>query len=803
MGVFSPASSHGSTLFLLAKSQIRDALRHPVSPLASLVGVALAALALTAVHLLSGSIRAALGGADAAFAHTHLATRDGLVEGDYFALRQRWRNGELANVEALLPVVEGYVRAGGETLHVLGFDPLAGDVFADLGERDDLAWPGEGRSGAESGRAFLLGDVVLADEAAAAAIAAAGGDVAGVYPQVLAGQTATILADLPTAQRLLGREGRLDAIWVRASGVRSRLLGWLDQALPGIAAAMPEYADPVLDGFQVTARERWDPTRRFADASTFNLSILGTLSLLMAAFLSVQAARSSASRRRLEHQRLLAIGVSAAKLRGVAAAEGLLVGLLGTALGMTLGIVVAEALANAAGAPSPVLDGWVVGKAVLGGVLASALAPAFVRHTSRGGERDADWLRHGIGALVAVAAALSLTAGSLLAAFTALLLICALHIAYVVPLAAAGLGRSAGLAKALASRANLRSAAAASGEIRLALGALSIAAAVAIGMGIMVESLRRDFTAMLGVSLWEGVHATLPDARAVDDDWLRGLPGVVDVRRYGEVAGRLASGPVTLRFADLDASETARYGLDGALDDHAMANEGVARHAGIGIGDRVPVSAANAHFDVPVGHVFRDYRSASPRLILPLSFAAQVDPAAVEWRQISVLTEPDAAPAIAAALRERHPEAQTLDHAEIRRVAEVVFDRSFAVSRSLTTLALLVAVVGLYAALTALQANREREFRLFSALGFARVEVWRLALTQTALVGAVAAVAAVPLGLAIAWVLCTFVNPAAFGWSIDLRIDAASVLLPVALAIGAALLAGALPTYRAAFRGSA
>ena len=802
MGVFSPASSHGSTLLLLAKSQIRDALRHPVGPLASLVGVALAALALTAVHLLSGSIRAALGGADAAFAHTHLATRGGLAEDDYFTLRQRWRDGELANVEALLPVVEGYVRAGGETLHVLGFDPLAGDVFADLGERGDLAWLAEGRGDAESGRAFLLGDVVLADDAAASAIAAAGGDVAGLRPQVLAGQTATILADLPTAQRLLGREGRLDAIWVRASGVRSQLLGWLDQALPGIAAAMPEYADPVLDGFQVTARERWDPTRRFADASTFNLSILGTLSLLMAAFLSVQAARSSASRRRLEHQRLLAIGVSAAKLRGVAAAEGLLLGLLGTALGMVLGVVVAEALAKAAGTPSPVLDGWVVGKAVLGGVLAAALAPAFVRQTS-GGERRAAWLRHSIGALVAVAAALALTAGSLLAAFTALLLICALHIAYVVPLAADGLGRSAGLAKGLASRANLRSAAAASGEIRLALGALSIAAAVAIGMGIMVESLRRDFTAMLGVSLWEGVHATLPDARAVDDEWLRGLPGVVDVRRYSEVAARLASGPVTLRFADLDAFETARYGLDGALVDGAMANESVARHAGIGIGDRVSVAAANTRFEVPVGHVFRDYRSASPRLILPRSFAAQIDPAAVEWRQISILAEPDAAPAIAAALRERHPEAQTLDHVEIRRVAEVVFDRSFAVSRSLTTLALLVAVVGLYAALTALQANREGEFRLFSALGFARFEVWRLALTQTALVGAVAAVAAVPLGLAIAWVLCAFVNPAAFGWSIDLRIDAASVLLPVALAIGAALLAGALPTYRAAFRGSA
>ena len=60
-----------------------------------------------------------------------------------------------------------------------------------------------------------------------------------------------------------------------------------------------------------------------------------------------------------------------------------------------------------------------------------------------------------------------------------------------------------------------------------------------------------------------------------------------------------------------------------------------------------------------------------------------------------------------------------------------------------------------------------------------------------------------PLGLAIAWVLCAFVNPAAFGWSIDLRVDAASLLVPFALAIGGAVLAGALPTFRSAFRGSA
>ena len=803
-------------LVLLAKSQARDALRHPVAPLASFVGVALAVLALTAVHLLTESVRAALGDANAGFAYTHVATRNGLVEEDYFTLRQRWRDGELATVESLLPVVEGYVHASGEALRLLGFDPLAGGVFADFDAGDGQPWLAAQGDG-ESAYAFVLGDAVLADEAAAAAIASAGGEVGGVPLQVLAAaargegeeraaEGSALFADLPTAQRLLGREGQLDAIWIRASDIRSRLLGWLDRVLPGIAAALPRYADPMLDGFETTARSRWDPARRFADASTFNLSVLGALSLLMAAFLTVQASRSSAARRRVEHERLLAIGVSAAALRGAAAAEGFVLGAVGTALGLALGNVVATALAHAAGTPLPTLDGVVVGKALVCGVLASTLAPAVIRRAPSAGNTLAstDRLRHAVGALLAVAAALSLVAGSLLAAFVALLFICVLHVAYVVPLAGAGLARAAALARTLAARTTLRSAAAASGEIRLALGALSIAAAVAIGMGIMVESLRRDFTAMLEVSLWDGVHVTAPDANAIDDDWLRGLPGVRDVRRYGDVRARLASGPIALRFAALDAAEAARYGLGHSLaPDAAMANEALVRHAGLDVGDSVLVTAANARFEVSIGHVFGDYRSASPTLILPLSSAARIDAAAVEWRRLSVRTEPDAAPAVAAALRDRFPGAQVLDHVQIRRGAEAVFDRSFAVSGSLTTLALTVAVVGLYAALTALQAERKREYRLFSALGFARSGVWRLALAQTALVGLAAAVAAVPLGLTIAWVLCAFVNPSAFGWSIAMRVDAASVLVPVALACAAAVLAGAIPTYRAAFRGSA
>ena len=795
----------------LAKSEARDALGHPIGPLASLVGVALAVLALCAVHLLSESIRTALGAADATFDYTHVATRDGLLEADYFELRRRWRRGELDGVQALLPVVEGYARLPGEAHRLLGFDPLASGVFGDgdLARLDGMAERGAVPDDADPTTAFLLRDVVMAGPEAAAAIAAAGGHVGGVVVETMEVDARTLIADLPTAQRLLGRDGELDAIWIRARSVRALALDWLDRALPGIAAALPRHADVEIDGYRITAFEHRQPARRFADASIFNLGVLGLLALLMATFLAVQASRSNAARRRLEHQRLLVIGVTAAELRAVAVLEGLLTGLAGTALGLALGKFVADALAEAAGAPTPSVDSWLVGKAALCGLLASTLAPLFVRRATAGATVSSTmpavggWRRHALGALAVGGAALALAEGSLLAAFAALLLISVAHVAYAVPLAAALVGRSAGLARSLAARANLRSAALASGDIRLALGALSIASAVAIGMGLMVESLRRDFTAMLDTSLWEGVYATMTDATAVDADWLRALPGVRDARRYGEAAGWLDGAPAALRFAELDAVETARYGFAGPLAERALMNEAAARQAGAGSGDTIAVRVGGERFAMSIAHVFTDYRSASPRLILPLAFAARLDAEAVRWRQLTIHTEPWATRDVAAALGERHPDAEVLDHGEIRAFADVVFDRSFALSNSLAGLALTVAVVGLFAALTALQANRSREFRLLSAIGFSRLEAWRLALTQTALLGATAAVAAVPLGLAIAWVLCAFVNPAAFGWSIDLRVDAVSLLVPFALAIGGAVLAGALPTFRSAFRGSA
>lgn len=117
-------------------------------------------------------------------------------------------------------------------------------------------------------------------------------------------------------------------------------------------------------------------------------------------------------------------------------------------------------------------------------------------------------------------------------------------------------------------------------------------------------------------------------------------------------------------------------------------------------------------------------------------------------------------------------------------------------TRALTLLALLVAGVGIYNALTALRLNQAPTRRLLEAQGVLPRELALVTLTRAGSVGAVAVIVALPLGLAMAWVLCHVINPRAFGWTIGLQLDAGGWLPPLILGLVATLVAGLLPAPR-------
>ena len=133
---------------------------------------------------------------------------------------------------------------------------------------------------------------------------------------------------------------------------------------------------------------------------------------------------------------------------------------------------------------------------------------------------------------------------------------------------------------------------------------------------------------------------------------------------------------------------------------------------------------------------------------------------------------------------------------DLRQDVMVVFDRTFAITRALQILAMVVAFIGILSALGLLQFERQREMGIMRALGLTNREVWSLAMLETFLMGLVAGLMAIPTGYTLALVLVDIINQRSFGWSMRLSASPVIFLQAIGIAIAAAVLAGIFPAWR-------
>jgi putative ABC transport system permease protein len=76
-------------------------------------------------------------------------------------------------------------------------------------------------------------------------------------------------------------------------------------------------------------------------------------------------------------------------------------------------------------------------------------------------------------------------------------------------------------------------------------------------------------------------------------------------------------------------------------------------------------------------------------------------------------------------------------------------------------------------------------------------QVTGLITTQTGAIGLLSGLASIPLGIVMALLLIKVINRRAFGWKIDISISPEILLTAVLFAMGAAVVAGLYPAWRA------
>ncbi|HEX9818718.1 MAG TPA: FtsX-like permease family protein [Methylomirabilota bacterium] len=833
----------------LARLAVRQLSSHPWQLGLAILGIALGVAVAVSIDLANSSalraFRLSTEAVSGRATHQIVGGPSGLPEEVYRRLRLE------LGVRRAAPIVEGDVAVAGHagrTLHVLGIDPFADADFRpyldgqDRGEargRDLLARASDlvGRGGTALIAASTARDLGLAigrELAVDVAGARRTLTIVGLLQPADAGSARALedllVTDIATAQELFGVAGHLTRIDLMAED---------DTLLARIGQALPAGADLVGAGAQAGA------TARMILAFQWNLTALSLLALVVGMFLIYQTMTFSVVQRRPLIGSLRALGVTRGEVFALVMSEALVIGVVGTLAGIALGFGMAQGLLRLvtrtindlyfvlavrdvaldlpALAKSALLGIGVTALAALAPALEATAAPprivmsrASLESGARRGTRRAGWL--GLGALAAGGAVLAVPGG--IALGFAGLFVVVVGCALMTPAAAVMLLRPihgvAGAAFGLLGRLATRGIVAALSRTSVAMAALTIAVAAAIGVGVMIASFREAVTSWLEGTLRADVYVSAPSLVGGRPDTtldpalvahLAATPGVARASTSRGVVVQSARGPVQVVALAVDPARPPRWrfregSADGVWDgDAVIVSEPYANRHGTGAGAPVRLRTDRGQQDFRVAGVFYDYGSSAGVVVM----SRRTYDRAWDDRRISGLAL-EAAPgvdvdALVAAVRERAgggPRLVVRSNRALREASLEIFDRTFAITGVLRTLSVAVAFVGMLAALMALQLERTREIGVLRTLGLTPRQVWGLVTAQTGIIGLLSGVLAVPSGLLLAAVLVFVINRRSFGWTMSLDPSPSILLQGVALAVLAALLAGLYPAWRMA-----
>ena len=841
---------------LLWRASLRHLLRHPWQIGLSVLGIALGVAVAVSIHLANDSARRAFDLATEAVTgratHQIVGGPSGLAESVYRDLRVGLGTRRAA------PIVEGDAAAAdfpGRTFHLLGVDPFAEEPFRPhlTARRQALG----GRAPADA-----LADLVarpgtaFISSATAAALGLRSGDtlalrlrggrrevrlVGLIEPADALSARALdslLVTDIATAQELLDAPGRLSRIDLivpdDASG--EALLGRIARALPA--------------GVELTrAGARADAAAQMTRAFALNLTALSLLALVVGMFLIYNTMTFSVVQRRPLIGMLRALGVTRGEIFTLVMVEALVIGAIGTAAGLALGIVMAQGLLRLVTrtindlyfvlsvrevilTPFALVMSAVLG---LGATLAAALAPALEATGARPREvltrsRLDARTRRAVPAAAWSGTALLAAGGVLLLlpdagvgmGFLALFLVL-IGCALLTPAAAIGLlsilgpmaGRSFGLLGRMAARGITSSLS----RTAVAIAALMIAVSTTVGVGIMISSFREAVVQWLDGTLRADVYVSppslvgsRPDA-TLDPEVIRRLsraPGVASASTSRGAIVPGPRGPVQVVAIGLEPGRVPGFRLRQGRPEtvwpafargEVIVSEPYAYRHRARVGSLVRLRTDEGEQDFRVAGIFYDYGSSAGVVIMHrATYDRWWADRAVSSLGLYAAPGMDGSALVETLQRESAggPDVVIRSNRALRDASLEIFDRTFAITGVLRLLTGIVAFIGVLSALMALQLERMREIGVLRALGLTPGQVWGMVTTETGLMGLIAGLLAMPVGILLAAVLVFAINRRSFGWTMPVDVQPTMLLQGLALAVGAALLAGLYPARRMA-----
>ena len=650
--------------------------------------------------------------------------------------------------------------------------------------------------------------------------------------------------DIGWAQELLGRRGELSAIQLRLTNPhdRERVVSELRPLFPKDAAV----AAPA---------QRTEEIEKMVSGFELNLAAMSLLSLIVGMFLIYNTVSASVTRRRGEIGILRSLGVTRNEVRTLFLGEAIVLGSVGAFLGLVGGLLLARLLVGAVAETisslyvlvnvrQVALDWWtfliawtigllsVVASAWLPAQAAARIEPVRTLHGGTLLEKSVHlspaWLWTGLVSisLAAFFSFFALSTGPPWLGFVAAFFVLA-GSTFVVPWLTTHFSSAAGrffralrryrgkaaieaeLGAANLSRALLRNS--------ITIAALAAAVAMTVGVSVMVFSFRQTVERWINDTLIAdlfiapaaneivGASSFFPPAAV---EFLASHPAVKTVGTFREID--LPMGEGTAAVAVVGGSEQRHFQfMRGSGPDimHrfqtepcVVVSESFARRHHLRTGESIELTTSDGVRKFPIAGIFYDYSRdqgivyMSQRTFIQFWHDDRVNSVAVYLREVR------SRETLIEAFRQqfsRSDQFMIYSNRSLRTRIFQIFDQTFAVTYVLRTIAVTVAITGIFLALTTLITERSRELAIVRVIGGSAGQIRRLLLWETAMLGVLAGVIGVASGLCLSLVLTGVINRAFFGWTIHLAFPWRSLALVPFWIFGVALVAGVLPAWRA------
>ncbi|MFP8489245.1 FtsX-like permease family protein [Gracilimonas sp. Q87] len=831
---------------LLWLSSFRFLMRHPWHFGLSILGVALGVAVVVSIDLSNTSAEKAFELSTEAVTgkatHQIRGAAEDLDESVYRSVRID------AKVRQSAPVVEGYARIQGlnRTMQVLGVDPVAEAPFRDFASQQ----AGIDLSAFVSGR-----NTGLISESTAQDMGVQVGDTLEVsvggnpYRLELIGLIevendrsrqaleSLLLVDINTAQRFFGKEDKLTRVDLildeeNEDGLKQR-----------IERVLPEGASIVR------SESRTETVAQMTRAFKFNLQALSMLALLVGMFLIYNTMTFSVVQRRPLIGRMRALGVSKNEILYMILKEALFIGLLGTVFGIIAGIFLAQILVQLVTQSIndlyfvlsvqqlsidlfSILKGFGLG---LGATMIAAYWPAReasnaeVSTVLKRSSNESKIINRiiplaGVGLLIGAAGVLILMIpnGGIAAGYSSLLFMI-VGFSLIVPALIVGMAKLFrplfGAVNGMIGKMAVRGIVTELSRTSVAIAALVVAVAATVGVGVMVDSFRTTVVSWLESQLQADVYIQPPSsvARTADSELAPDLIEVLKATEGIERAGSVRSVQVRTNYGTdnlvaIDHGKAAQeaYQLKSAGRDFwqrydsepiVMVSEVYAYRKNLGLNDTLVINTDFGDEPFVIKAINFDYASDIGTITINRNiYDRYFDDDAISGLALYA-NEGVELDELVNRLRERSEGIQEVfirSNRGLREASIEIFDRTFTVTIVLRLLAVIVAFMGVLSALMALQLERSRELAVLRANGMTPGQLWNYVITQTGVMGIMAGILSVPLGILMAYILVYVINLRSFGWTLQFEITPEVLLQAVGLAFVAALLAGIYPSKKMA-----